>query len=132
MSGGGDIQVPTPILGHNLIYFNSAHGKSSPILAIKTNAIGDITLKEGETTNDYVKWSIPRGGAYMQTMLIYGDYLYNARWNGSLACYDAKTGEEIYKETLKMGMSFYRRGIKMGISMGMLIVSNCYSQTLSF
>jgi len=106
MSGGGDIQVPTPILGHNMIYFNSAHGKSSPILAIKTNAQGDLTLKEGETTNEYVQWSIPRGGAYMQTMLIYGDYLYNARWNGSLACYDAKTGKEMYKETLKMGMSF--------------------------
>lgn len=106
MSGGGDIQIPTPVLGHNMIYFNSAHGKSSPILAIKTNATGDLTLKEGETKNNYIKWSIPRGGSYMQTMLIYGDYLYNARWNGSLACYDAKTGEEIYKETLKMGMSF--------------------------
>ena len=106
MSGGGDIPVPTPILGHGMVYFNSAHGKFAPILAIKTNAKGDITLKEGESTNEYVKWSTPRSGAYMQTMLIYGDYLYNARWNGSLLCYNAKTGEQMYKTTLKMGMSF--------------------------
>ncbi|MDF1548769.1 MAG: PQQ-binding-like beta-propeller repeat protein [Bacteroidales bacterium] len=106
MSGGGDIQIPTPILGNNLIYFNSAHGKSSPILAVKTSAKGDLTLKEDQTTNEYIKWSIPRGGAYMQTMLLYGDYLYNVRWNGSITCYNAKSGEEIYKETLKMGMSF--------------------------
>ncbi len=106
MSGGGDIQVPTPILGHGMIYFNSAHGKSAPIYAIKTNAKGDISLKEGETTNEFVQWSHPRSGAYMQTMLLYGDYLYNSRWNGSLLCYNAKTGEEMYKETLKMGMSF--------------------------
>jgi len=106
MSGGGDVPIPTPIMGHNMIYFNSAHGKSSPILAIKTSAKGDITLKKDETSNNYVKWSIPRGAGYMQTMLIYDDYLYNLKWNGNLTCYNAKTGEEIYKETLKMGMSF--------------------------
>jgi len=59
MSGGGDVPIPTPVAGNNLIYFNSAHGTSSPILAIKTSAAGDITLKPGENTNDYVKWSIP-------------------------------------------------------------------------
>ena len=42
MSGGGDIQIPTPIIGKDLIYFNSAHGRSSPIMAIKTSATGDI------------------------------------------------------------------------------------------
>ncbi|MEN8122842.1 MAG: PQQ-binding-like beta-propeller repeat protein, partial [Bacteroidota bacterium] len=106
MSGGGDIPVPTPIIGHDMIYFNSAHGKSSPILAIKTDAKGDITLKKDETANDFVAWSFPKGGAYMNTMLIYDDYLYNLRWNGSLTCYNAKTGEQIYKETLTRGTSF--------------------------
>ncbi len=51
MSGGGDIQIPTPIIGKDLIYFNSAHGKISPIMAVKTNATGDITLKDDETSN---------------------------------------------------------------------------------
>jgi outer membrane protein assembly factor BamB len=35
MTGGGDIQIPTPIVGNDIIYFNSAHGQSSPIIAVK-------------------------------------------------------------------------------------------------
>lgn len=106
MSGGGDIPIPTPIIKDGLIYFNSAHGKSAPILAIKTDAKGDITLKDEETTNDYVVWSKPRQGAYMQTMLLYGDYLYNFRWNGNVYCFNAKTGEDIYEEKLGKAESF--------------------------
>ena len=33
-------------------------------LAVKAYAVGDITLKYGERVNEYVKWSIPRGGSY--------------------------------------------------------------------
>ncbi len=52
------------------------------------------------TTNDFIVWSISRGGAYMQTPLIYGDYLYNLRGNGSLSCFHATTGKLMYKESL--------------------------------
>ena len=93
---GGDIQVPTPIVNDDMVYFNSAHGPQSPIYAIHVSAKGDLTLNEGESTNDYIRWSIPRGGAYMQTMLIYNDLLYNARWNGSVSCYNTLTGEESF------------------------------------
>ena len=103
MSGGGDIPVPTPVIGEDLIYFNSAHGRSSPVLAIKKEAIGDISLKEGETSNESVEWSYPRGGSYMHTMLLYRGYLYNVRFNGQIQCLDAKTGKEMYKE--KIGKS---------------------------
>jgi outer membrane protein assembly factor BamB len=106
MSGGGDIQIPTPIIGNGLVYFNSAHGPSSPILAIDFQASGDITLEEGETSNEFVRWSIPRGGSYMQTMVLYEGMLYNLKWNGQLDCYDAETGEEIYKEKLGRAQSF--------------------------
>ena len=106
MSGGGDIQVPTPITGEHLIYFNSAHGPSSPILAIQSNATGDITLKEGENTNEFVSWSYPRGGSYMQTMLLYDGYLYNLNWNGRISCFNPKTGETIYNEKLGRSNSF--------------------------
>lgn len=103
MSGGGDIQIPTPVVGNGLIYFNSAHGKSSPIMAIRTDAKGDITLKEGESSNKYVKWSIPRGGSYMHTMLLYHNKLYNINWNGTINCLDPDSGKEIY--TAKLGNS---------------------------
>lgn len=106
MSGGGDIPIPTPIIGDDLVYFNSAHGKVSPVLAIQKNAKGDITLDEGETSNEYIKWAKLRGGAYMGTMLLYGDNLYNAHWNGRLTCYNALSGEEVYSEKVGKGNSY--------------------------
>ncbi|MFH1000874.1 MAG: PQQ-binding-like beta-propeller repeat protein [Bacteroidota bacterium] len=106
MSGGGDIPIPTPIIGDELLFFNSAHGKDSPILAVQKNAKGDITLKENESSNAFVKWSIPKGGSYMQTMLLYNGLLYNFGWNGSVNCYDAQSGELIYKEKLGEVKSF--------------------------
>ena len=106
MSGGGDIQIPTPIIGNNLVYFNSAHGKSSPIIAVRTSATGDITLKGNETANSGVQWSLPRGGSYMQTMLLYRNRLYNFNWNGSINCLDPETGKEIYNAKLGSARSF--------------------------
>ncbi|WP_346856241.1 PQQ-binding-like beta-propeller repeat protein [uncultured Draconibacterium sp.] len=106
MSGGGDIPIPTPIVGNDYIYFNSAHGKVAPIYAIQKNATGDITLAEDETSNEYVKWAKLRGGSYMGTMLLYGNYLYCARWNGRLTCYNALTGEEMYAEKVGGGNSY--------------------------
>ncbi len=106
MSGGGDVPIPTPLTGKGLLYFNSAHGSSSPILAISTSASGDITLKPGENTNKYVRWSIPRGGSYIHTMLLYRDHLYNVNWNGTFACLDAASGREIYNAKLGKTKSF--------------------------
>jgi outer membrane protein assembly factor BamB len=106
MSGGGDIQIPTPIIGKNLIYFNSAHGKNSPIIAVKTNATGDITLQDDETSNYGVQWSIPRGGSYIHTLLLYRDLLYNVTWNGTINCLDPYSGKEVYNAKLGSAKSF--------------------------
>lgn len=106
MSGGGDIQIPTPIVGNDMIYFNSAHGRSSPILAVRTDAIGDITLKENETSNEYIKWSLPRGGSYMHSLLLYKNHLYNVNWNGAFICLNPLTGKEIYNAKLGKTKSF--------------------------
>jgi outer membrane protein assembly factor BamB len=106
MSGGGDIPVPTPQIGEDMIYFNSAHGPASPIYAVKKSASGDITLKKDESTNEFVEWSIPRGGSYMHSMLLYNDYLYNVGWNGVVDCIDPATGEKIYRKKLGNTDSF--------------------------
>ncbi len=105
MSGGGDIPVPTPILGDGLVYFNSAHGRYSPIYAIKPDATGDLTLEKGDTTNNHILWSVERGGSYMGTMLFYDGLLYNCRWNGNLSCYDPITGERYYNESIDKGVT---------------------------
>jgi len=101
MNGGGDAPSTTPAVAHNLIFICNAHGKFSPIYAVKPEATGDITLDTDSTKNKYIVWSIKRGGAYMASPLIYGDYLYNLRNNGELTCFNAKTGDLKYKENLK-------------------------------
>ena len=101
LSNGGDIPTPTPVVANDLIYLNSAHGKFSPIFAVRPTAKGDITLAPDSTKSQYIAWSVKRGGAYMLTPLIYRGYLYNLQDGGQLTCFDALTGEVKYKETLK-------------------------------
>ena len=36
----------------------------------------------------------------MTSPLVYGSLLYMMRWNGNLSCFDAETGELIYRETV--------------------------------
>ncbi|MCX6254005.1 MAG: PQQ-binding-like beta-propeller repeat protein [Bacteroidia bacterium] len=73
---------------------------------IQTNAVGDVTLKSGENVNEYVKWSIPKGGSYIHTLLLYGNHLYNVNWNGIVVCLDAISGKEIYNAKLGKTKSF--------------------------
>jgi outer membrane protein assembly factor BamB len=103
MSGGGDCPVPTPVVCDGLIFLMSAHGPRRPIYAVRTDAVGDVSLRAGVSTNQFVAWSVLRGGSYMQTPLVYGDYLYSCHVDGILSCYEARTGKLIYKERLGSG-----------------------------
>lgn len=105
LGNGGDAPAPTPVVANNLIFLNSAHGKFSPIFAVRPDAEGDITLAADSTKNKYIAWSIKRGGAYMQTPLIYKGLLYNLQVNGLLTVFDATTGEVKYKESLREAFS---------------------------
>jgi outer membrane protein assembly factor BamB len=103
MSGGGDCPVPTPVVWHGLIFLMSAHGPRSPIYAVRTDAVGDVSLRGGAGSNEYVSWSALRGGSYMQTPLIYADNLYSCQNTGVLSCYEASTGKQWYRERLGSG-----------------------------
>ena len=103
MSGGGDCPVPTPVVWNDLIFLTSAHGPRRPIYAVRKDAVGDISLRDGATTNRYVAWSAVRGGSYMQTPLVYDNYLYSCHDDGVLTCYEANTGKQLYKERLGKG-----------------------------
>jgi len=68
-----------------------------PVYAIKPGATGDISLAAGASSNDHVAWSLPQAGPYHPTPVVYGDYLYILYDRGFLACYEAKTGKEVYR-----------------------------------
>jgi outer membrane protein assembly factor BamB len=103
LSGGGDIPVPSPVVANDLIFLTSAHGQMSPIYAIRLTAVGDITLKGLVRINQHIAWSEARGGAYMQTPLVYGDHLYICQDNGVLSCYEANTGKRMYQTRMGTG-----------------------------
>lgn len=100
LSGGGDIPVPTPVVSDGLVYITNAHGNLSPVYAVRETATGDVSLKENTTSNEGVAWSVPRGGGYMCTPLIYQGLVYIVRFNGVLTVFDAKTGDKKYEERL--------------------------------
>ena len=95
-----EITVPSPVLGKDLAIVSSGNRPIQPIIAVKPGARGDISLKENETSNASVAWSKLRGGPYMPTPILYQDYLYTCSNSGVLACYEAATGKEIYKERM--------------------------------
>ena len=107
LSGGGDIPVPTPVVSDGLIYITNAHGKMSPVYAIRDTASGDISLAEGASSNAGVAWSTPRDGGYMCTPLAYRGLVYIVRYNGVLTVFDAKTGERKYQERLAGGTAAF-------------------------
>jgi outer membrane protein assembly factor BamB len=103
LKGGGDIPVPTPILGHGFAYLTSGHGRYRPMRAIRLEAKGDITPTDPGTTNAAIAWAHARQGTYMQTPILVHTNLYGCLDNGVLTCFDARTGAIRYSERLGSG-----------------------------
>ena len=105
MTGGGDIPVPTPILGPDLVYITNSHGRMRPIYAVRLSARGDVTLGKNEGANTHVAWSYRHRGNYMQTPILVVGLLYCCSDRGVLGCYDARTGEQKYLQRVGLGAS---------------------------
>jgi outer membrane protein assembly factor BamB len=101
LAAPASIVTPTPVIGLGLIFVMSGDTGYQPIFAIRPTATGDITLKPGEETNDFVVWSSTRGGSFTPTPILYGDYLYSINVSGIVGCYDARTGERKYVARLE-------------------------------
>jgi outer membrane protein assembly factor BamB len=100
-----DLVTPTPVVGHNLIFVMSGTTGTQPIFAIRPNSVGDITLKPGTDTSDFVPWSTTRGGSMTPTPIVYGDYIYSINVSGIVGCYDARTGARQYLKRFEHGGS---------------------------
>ncbi|MBW7992357.1 MAG: PQQ-like beta-propeller repeat protein [Planctomycetes bacterium] len=100
LGGMSVIVIPTPSSAHGLLYISSGYvgDKKRPVYAIRPGAQGDITLKDGENSNEYIAWRQKQGGPYNPSPIVYGDYLYVLYDRGLLSCYNARTGSEIYSK----------------------------------
>jgi outer membrane protein assembly factor BamB len=106
LTPSSEITTPTPFVAFDLIFVTSGYRPKQPIYAIKPGANGDITLKEGKDSSEFIAWSKERGGPYMPTPIVYGDLFYACANNGVLAAYNAKTGERVYQERVGTGAAF--------------------------
>lgn len=100
LQGGGDIPVPTPISAHGVTFITSAHGRLSPIYAVRHSATGEIFATEKDDKN--FAWKLSKGGNYMQTPIVVGDLLFGCKDQGILSCFDARTGERHFQERLNL------------------------------
>lgn len=100
LRGGGDIPIPTPFVADGLIVISNAHGGKAPLFAVRPSAKGDISLADSSTSNESVVWSVPNGGSYISTPVVYHGYIYLANFNGVIRCFDFKTGNKVFEERL--------------------------------
>ena len=94
---------------HGLVYISSGYPGSPrrPVFAIRPGGSGDLSLTDGESSNDYITWFQPRLGSYQTSALVYGDYYYTLLDRGFLLCHNARTGEEVYaRQRIAVGSSF--------------------------
>ncbi|HTU93702.1 MAG TPA: PQQ-binding-like beta-propeller repeat protein [Gemmataceae bacterium] len=78
-----------------------------PLFAVKAGASGDISLKKGAASNDGIAWYQAKAGPQTASLLLYNEQLYILDEHGGfLSCYDAKTGEQKYKERLPGARGF--------------------------
>jgi outer membrane protein assembly factor BamB len=93
-----NLVIPSPFAADGLLYITSGYvgDQRRPVYAIKPGATGDITLKDGEKSNDHIAWYQPKAGPYNPSPLVYGGRYYTLLDRGFLTCNDAKSGQEIY------------------------------------
>ncbi|MCM2374638.1 outer membrane protein assembly factor BamB family protein [Aporhodopirellula aestuarii] len=99
LEGGGDNPIPTPFVANGWIYITNAHGGKAPIYVVRPDARGTLSLDE-EEPSEAIVWNTERGGSYMSTPVVSGDYLYLGNSNGVVRCFHAKTGEKMFEKRL--------------------------------
>ena len=110
------ITSPTPTSSNGLIIVSSGFivEPVRPVTAFRPGATGDITLKEGETSSQYVVWRQSTAAPYIPSPIAYRDYVFVLLDQGFLSCYDAKTGKEIYsKKRIDVGANFSASPVAM-------------------
>jgi len=108
-TGMSGIAIPTPFAGDGFLFVSSGYvgDKLRPLYAIRPGASGDISLKPGETNNQFIAWCNPTGGPYNPSPLFYDNRVYVLYDRGLVSCYETGTGRLLYdRERLPEGLAF--------------------------
>ena len=100
MGGGRNITSPTADSDMIFVGNEKRRNGGGTLFGIIAGASGDISLIEGELSNEYVVWSVPGSGIAMASPLVYEGLVYIIERNrGHIFCYEAATGEVVYPGT---------------------------------
>lgn len=94
----GGRTISSPVTDSDMLFIGNEKRSDGggTLFGIKAGASGDISLKEGETSNNWVVWSVPESGIAMASPLFYEGLIYIAdRTQGKLYCYDAASGAAV-------------------------------------
>lgn len=106
LSPNSEVTVATPVVYDELIYITAGYPPVRPVYAIKPGGRGDISIADSLDSGEFVQWSTKSGGTYMPSPIAYDGYFYTLANNGVLTCYNAKTGEQKYRQRIKGGGAF--------------------------
>ncbi len=95
LTGTSGLVSLMPVSKHGLLYLGAGY-HYGPLYAIRPGASGDISLADGETSNEWIVWSQPRGSSIHPCYLISEERLFVLFDAGLLTCFHAKTGETIF------------------------------------
>jgi outer membrane protein assembly factor BamB len=101
-----EVTVATPVAADGIVYVTAGYPPVQPVYAVRVGARGKLDLPAGQTASPSVAWSAATGGTYIPTPVVYRGHLYTLHNNGRLACYDAKTGELVYRTRVGSGGTF--------------------------
>ena len=84
LGGASSIAIPTPVSRFGMVYISSGYvqDENRPVFAVRPGGT--------------IAWSLPQGGPYNTSPLIYGDHYYTLFDRGFFTSHDARTGKEIY------------------------------------
>jgi outer membrane protein assembly factor BamB len=96
---GMSMPTASPITWNGLLFVGtgSQGDANRPFLAIKPGASGDITLTDGATRNEFIRWRHPRASGYTPSALVHDGRAYLVHDTGILTVLNAETGQQIYK-----------------------------------
>ena len=98
LGGLSSVTIPSPVATPERLYVGSGYvmDRQRPLYCVLPGASGDITLADDAASSRYVAWSQATAASYVPTPVVYDGRLYVLYDRGSLACYDAISGKEIY------------------------------------
>jgi outer membrane protein assembly factor BamB len=110
LKGMSTITIATPYAHDGLLYISSGYvgdRNSRPIYAIRPGARDDISLRDDETANEFIKWSQKMAAPYNPSTLVYDNRLYVLYDFGFMACFDSRDGSPVFdRQRIPDGRAF--------------------------